>query len=187
MENKRYFRCFALALSCAGMLVLGGCGGNVKDSVRGTLGLNREIPDEFKVITRAPLEIPKNLTLPPPMPGMHHPQEKPVLIAAKEAVFGEENKQGQSTDSGSDIEAILLERAGADQNQANIRAMVNQETKEIAEQNIPVAKKLLGLSGGEVKPAATIVDAKAEYERIKKNLEEGKSVLEGETPMIKDY
>jgi len=169
------------------MLLPSGCGGNVKDNVRGTLGLNREAPDEFAVITRAPLEIPKSLTLPPPVPGMRRPQEKPVLNVAKEAVFGKDTMSAQSADNIKGIEAILLNKAGANQSQPNIREMVNQETKELSEQNTPVAKKLLGLSGGEVTSSATIVDAKAEYERIKKNKEEGKSILEGETPMIKDY
>ena len=187
MNNTCCSKYLTFTLLSAALLLPGGCGSNVKDSVRGTLGLNREAPDEFKVITRAPLEIPENLTLPPPMPGMQRPQEKPVISTAKEAVFGEEQETSQKSKSSSDIESILLEKAGADQAEANIRAVVDQETAEIAEQKTPVAKKLLGIGGGEVEPAATVVDAKAEYERLKKNQEEGKSVLEGETPVIKDY
>ncbi len=176
---------FAVVMSAA-LLMLSGCGSNVKDDIRSSLGLEHDAPDEFAVVTRAPLEIPKNLTLPPPVPGMQRPQEKSVLVAAKEAVFGENAVKTQEVKKIDGIEAIILDRAKANNAQNNIRHIVNQETKAIAEKNTPVAKKLLGLGGKKVIPPASIVDAKAEYERIKKNKEEGKSILEGETPTIKD-
>lgn len=186
MKKICYSKYFTLALMGGALLLPTGCGGNIKDNVRGTLGLNRESPDEFAVITRAPLEIPKHLTLPPPVPGMQRPQEKPALDTAKEAVFGENSMQAHNTNAAVGIEAIMLDKTGATQTQPNIREMVNQETKELADKNTPVAKKLLGLGGKDVEPTASIVDAKAEYERIKKNKEEGKSILEGKTPVIKD-
>jgi len=170
----------------AALLLPTGCGGGVKDSLRGSLGLERESPDEFAVITRAPLEIPKHLTLPPPVPGMQRPQEKPALDTAKEAVFGENATKAQSTNTTKGIEAIMLDKAGVNRSQRHIRAVIDQETEEIAEKNTPVAKKLLGLGGGDVEPTASVVDAKAEYERIKKNKEEGKSILEGGTPIIRE-
>ncbi len=186
MKKSCCSKYYTFALVSAALLLPTGCGGNVKDSLRGSLGLERESPDEFAVITRAPLEIPKHLTLPPPVPGMQRPQEKPVIAVAKEAVFGEAAAQAQNTNTASGIETILLDKTGANRTNPNIRQMVNRETDELAEKNTPVAKKLLGLGGGNVVPTASIVDAKAEYERIKKNKEEGKSILEGETPMIKD-
>ncbi len=188
-RNSGFLKFFSLALLGLAALLPTGCGGNVKDNVRGTLGLNREAPDEFAVITRAPLEMPKVMTLPPPVPGMQRPQEKTVLDTAKYAVFGDKSVRMQDTSSGAaaeNIEAILLDKAGANQANASIRNIIDQETKELAEKNTPVAKKLLGLGGAEVKPTASIVDAGAEYERLKKNKEEGKDILEGKTPVIID-
>lgn len=186
MKNLSCSKYFALTFMGATLLLATGCGSNVKDSLRGTLGLNREAPDEFAVITRAPLEIPKHLTLPPPVPGMQRPQEKPALDTAKQAVFGENSLKAQDTKTAEGIEAIMLDKTGANEANPNIREMVDQETEKLAEKNTPVAKKLLGLGGGDVVPSATIVDAKGEYERIKKNKEEGKSILEGKTPVIND-
>lgn len=188
-NNLNYYKLSALALLGALMILPGGCGGNVKDNVRGTLGLNREAPDEFTVITRAPLEIPANFTLPPPVPGMKRPQEKHTLNAAKEAVFGEEKRRNNNIANGnnSSIEAILLDKTGAGNSKGDIRTLINKEADEFAEKNTPVTQKLLGISGKSVKPATSIVDAKAEYERIKKTLEDGKRVYGDETPAIIDY
>ncbi|MCK5374880.1 MAG: DUF3035 domain-containing protein [Alphaproteobacteria bacterium] len=186
MKNAWCSRYLAIALLGCSLIITTSCSSNVTNDVRNTLGLNKDAPDEFAVRTRAPLEIPKTLTLLPPQPGMQRPQEKTAVNTAKEAVFGEDTvKQAQKNGTSKDnIEAVLLEKSGADKVSDNIRNLVDQETQKMTDRNKPVATKLLNLASGEKTSAATIVDAKAEYERIKKNLEEGKSVLEGETPMI---
>ena len=188
MKNAYCSRYLTLALLGCSLLTMAGCGSNVKDSVRDTLGLNKNAPDEFAVRTRAPLEIPQKLILRPPQPGIQRPQEKTAIVTAKEAVFGEDTvKKAQEPSQNQDnIEGVLLEKSGADKVSDDIRNLVDQETNAIIDRNKPVAQKLLDLASGEEASSATIVDAKAEYERIKKNLEEGKSVLEGETPMIDD-
>ena len=52
-----------LALSVAGA-ALSGC-----DSLRQAAGLNKKSPDEFAVTTKAPLVIPPDFNLRPPLPG----------------------------------------------------------------------------------------------------------------------
>ncbi|KJS38300.1 MAG: hypothetical protein VR70_10355, partial [Rhodospirillaceae bacterium BRH_c57] len=56
-----------LTLCCTAALAatLSGCGGGVKE----TLGLNRQAPDEFQVVSRPPLAIPPEFKLRPPEPG----------------------------------------------------------------------------------------------------------------------
>ncbi|MFP4097731.1 MAG: DUF3035 domain-containing protein [Alphaproteobacteria bacterium] len=174
------------SLALVTTLIVSGCGGDVKNTVRGSLGLNKEAPDEFSVITRAPLEMPRNLALPPPVPGMQRPQEKTTLDTAKQAVFGD-RPQGNRVASASSAEAAILEKAGAYNVAEDIREIVNQETQVFAERNTPVAQKLLNMSAKKPKAAAMVVDAKAEYERLKTNLETDRSLLEGDTPMINDY
>ncbi|MBM3559287.1 MAG: DUF3035 domain-containing protein, partial [Alphaproteobacteria bacterium] len=46
-------------------LAVGGCGEDTKRS----LGLSKPAPDEFSVVSRAPLSLPPNYTLRPPRPG----------------------------------------------------------------------------------------------------------------------
>ena len=51
----------ALSMACA---ALSGC-----DSLRKAAGLNKKSPDEFAVTTKAPLVIPPDFNLRPPLPG----------------------------------------------------------------------------------------------------------------------
>ncbi len=159
-------------------LSITGCSG-----IRENLGLEKESPDEFAVITRAPLEIPDTLTLPPPVPGMQRPQEKTALSSASEAVLGNKTQKNQTLSS---TEKTILKKAGADSTSSNIRNIIDKETEEINERNIPVAKKILKLGGAKPKSQAIIVDAAKELERIKNNKEAGKTILDGETPYIKE-
>jgi len=173
-HNKLYLCMLIGVLS----LPLTGCGG-IKDS----LGLEKDSPDEFAVVTRAPLEIPNTLTLPPPVPGMQRPQEKSTIDSASEAVLGHSS---QSNNEISTAESALLQKSGASSTSSDIRNVIDRETKEINENNIPVAKKILKLGGKKTKSQATIVDAKKEAERIKNNKSEGKTILDGETPYIEE-
>ncbi len=174
MKQKRKIRSFAILCLA---FSLSGCG-----SVRNTLGLKKDSPDEFAVITRAPLEVPPHLILPTPVPGMPRPQEQAALEQAQQAVFG----SGQNTTSQTSLsEDALLQRTGADKASATIRGTVNNETRELAERNTPVAEKINPL-GGKREPSATVVDAKAELERLQNNKENGQSVTDGKTPFIEE-
>ena len=60
-------------LAAACLLSLPACSG---DELTRTFGLSRDAPDEFQVVTRAPLSIPPSMgDLPPPRPGAQRPQE----------------------------------------------------------------------------------------------------------------
>ncbi len=174
-KNTKYLICAAALLT----LPLSGCS-NVKES----LGLEKESPDEFAVITRAPLEMPSNTALPPPRLGIPRPQEKATISQAKEAVFGEDNQQAPS--STTSVENALLQKAGTHDLDPNIRSTINEETKELKYRNRPVAEKLLNIAIGDEGASATVVDAKKELDRIKKNTEEGKNITYGKTPIIEE-
>ena len=49
-------------------LLVGGC-----SNIRETLGLSKQSPDEFKVVSRAPLSMPPDYNLKPPTPGAPRP------------------------------------------------------------------------------------------------------------------
>lgn len=164
---------------------LTGCGGS--ESVRDKLGLTRESPDEFAVVRRAPLEIPPGLTaasLPPPRPGAQRPQEATPSQEARSALVGSENTI--FANEASESETVLLQKANVGEADPAIRRTVDQETAEIKKQKQPVIQKLTGLVKEQENTTATVVDAKAEYERLKKNAAEGKPATEGDTPFIED-
>ncbi len=154
-------------------------------SVKSELGLSRRDPDEFAVVTRAPLQIPNNLDqvtqLPSPRPGAPRPQEIPATIAAQEALKG---KPIPTASAPSVAEENILRKAGANQADPNIRNVVNQETDEEAERNRPTVQRIFGTNSDT--PAATVVDAPAELKRIQDNKTQGKPVTKGETPSRDD-
>ncbi len=160
--------------ACAAVLVLSGC-----NTAKEQLGLEKESPDEFQVVKRAPLELPPTYSLRPPTPGAPRPQEQAVIEEARETVFGE---QGTVAKDVSSSESALLQQAGATRVDPNIRARVDKESAELKPEQ-PVVKKLLNI-GKDQEPGATVVDADKELERIQANKAEGKPVTEGETPSI---
>jgi len=127
------------------------------------LGLNRQVPDEFKVVTRAPLEMPPDYNLRPPRPGAERPQEQSTATEASTALFGEAAQARDDITSG---EAALLQAAGGDNVIPDIRDLVDSEVGEVDDSNKPVAERLLNLSLGRESVSDDIVDAQAERERL---------------------
>ncbi|MCB1782453.1 MAG: DUF3035 domain-containing protein [Alphaproteobacteria bacterium] len=174
----RKFSFLVTAAVCT--VLLSGCSG-----VKKQLGLEKSAPDEFMVIKHAPLAMPPGMALPPPTPGAPRPQEQAPIVQAEQAVFGTEAsvKEVHEKSSGEDA---FLRQAGAAQTDPSIRATIDRETEELNQRNKPVSEKLLGIGGKTYVPPASVVDPKAEVERLKKNKEEGKPVTEGETPSVEE-
>lgn len=161
MYRHKYVAVFMLALLCTG------CGGSIKEQ----LGLEKESPDEFAVMTRAPLEVPPSLTLPPPQPGAPRPQEQTAIKQAETALLGESTQTRSETTSSA--EDSLLQKAGAGAADPNIRSTVNQETENLENRNEVAVQKLFNLTTGNKSSSATVVDADKELERIRAQKEAG--------------
>jgi hypothetical protein len=178
MSNS--FKTFIYALAIPAALSLSAC-----ESTKEQLGLNRQSPDEFAVIKRAPLEMPPSYTLRPPTPGAARPQEQKSQEQARTVVFGSGEEQRAAAPAGA--ESAILQKAGTDIAQPDIRTTVDRETALLEPKEKPVAQKLLGITlGDDGEKPASIVDAQGEAERLKRNREEGKPVTEGETPSIEE-
>lgn len=67
------------AVCLAGVLALSGCTG-----LKQSIGLEPTMPDEFEVVSRAPLTIPPDFDLRPPKPGVPRPQEVSADKLARE-------------------------------------------------------------------------------------------------------
>ena len=151
---------------------------------REQLGIDRKAPDEFAVIKRAPLALPPDYRLRPPEPGAPRPQEQATSQQARQAVFG---STGSPQKQVTDAEGALLQQAGANYADPDIRRKVNAESKDLRDDNKPVVDKLLDVTGlGDDEVPASVVDPAKELERIQKNTTEGKPINEGETPTIED-
>ncbi|HYD32898.1 MAG TPA: DUF3035 domain-containing protein [Azospirillaceae bacterium] len=182
--NKKLLTSFVgLALAT---VTLAGCGGG---NTRQALGLDRNTPDEFSVVSRAPLSLPPDYNLRPPRPGATRPQEMEPSQKAATMVLGTASSSirtqvvsasaaGRATSG----EQALLGVAGAAKADPNIRAVVDQESTSLVVADKGWVDSLLFWQT----PAlpGTVVNPTAEAQRLRTNAAQGKPVTEGDTPVI---
>jgi hypothetical protein len=154
---------------------LGGC-----SEARQTLGLERTAPDEFQVVSRAPLSVPPEFQLRPPEPGAPRPQEGETRDQAREALLG--TKATYDRPDLSRGERLLLKKAGTDQAVADIRALVNQETNVLIEDDASFVDDLVFWRADT--PYGSRVDPAKESRRIQENQALNRPVTDGEVPVI---
>lgn len=148
------------------------------------LGYERSVPDEFAVVSRAPLSQPPDYSLRPPQPGAPRPQEGIVRDQARDMLLA--SRSGGAAESFADRstgEQALLSQAGADRALPDIRKVVNEETTSLIEADDSFTDKILFWQKKPLPGEA--LDAKAERQRLQDNAALGKSVSDGETPQIK--
>ena len=156
----------AIILAAVAAVGLSGCQGMNK-----ALGLNKVTPDEFRIVTKAPLVVPPDYSLRPPAPGEPRPQELQPESAARTAVLGERASQQRS-----EGEKLLASKAGGDKADPLVRYVVDDEFGDIAHKEKGFADKVMFWKKGdaEAAPAATAdgpsanIDAAAEKERLAK-------------------
>lgn len=172
----------ALGLCLAGGLVLSGC-----EDARQAFGLERNVPDEFAVVSRAPLSMPPDYALRPPQPGAPRPQEPTTRQRAQRVVLATAEPReaaGEATARGdvSRGEGVLLARAGADEADPNIRQAVDEEAANLLRANDTFVNRLMFWQAD--RPPGTVVDPQAEAQRLAGNAATGAPVNQGEVPTI---
>lgn len=167
-----------IAAAVATTLSLSACSGNTKQM----LGLERQAPDEFTVVSRAPLSVPPEFTLRPPQPGAARPQEGSPRQQARRAITGAEAQMAYRRAGLSPGEASLLARTGAAQAPEDIRSTVERESSALAAESRSFTDRLVFWRDAE--PAGDVVDPEAESRRIRENQALGEPVTKGDTPRI---
>lgn len=160
----------------AAAILLGGlpaCSG-----VRDSLGLSKQSPDEFAVVSNAPLTLPPDFSLRPPTPGARRPQETPIREQAANALF-EDNQLAPVESQG---ELAILQQADALETDPNIRLVVDREFSLFVSEQDDFFESLLFWRGET--PLGEAVDARAESQRLQENAALGQAVTTGETPTI---
>ncbi len=152
-----------LAASFLGAAGLGGC-----QSASHALGLSKITPDEFRVVTKAPLVLPPDYALRPPTPGEPRPQELQPQSAARTALLGQRQAEVRS-----DGEKLLVTKAGGDKADPLIRYVVDDEFGALAHKDKSFADWVIFWKKGQPATApsadantSTPVDAAAEAQRI---------------------
>ncbi|MDZ4376074.1 MAG: DUF3035 domain-containing protein [Phenylobacterium sp.] len=153
---------------------LAGC-----QSTQSALGMSKVTPDEFRVVTKAPLVVPPDYALRPPAPGEPRPQELQPESAARNALLGQREAEQRS-----DGEKLLVAKAGAERADPLVRYVVDDEFGDIAHKEKSFADRVMFWRDDASAPQATSgldgstapVDAAAEAERVKS--------LTGDNPIV---
>lgn len=169
----------AVALAAAG---LGGC-----DQAREAIGLKKQVPDEFAVVSRAPLSVPPDYRLRVPVPGARRPQEATTRDKARAALVGAGAARGGPGTSMppaglSAGERALLKRAGALTPDPSIRETVDRESSALADAQKSVFDKVVFWR--EPQPPGLVVDANRESRRLREAAALGKEPSKGKVPVI---
>lgn len=143
MRKVKMMRAAAPVVALAAAALVSGC------SV-----FDQSTPDEFRVVSRAPLEVPPDFNLRPPQPGSPRPQELAQESRATATLFGAAGTDGAAAPQGSVYqsqgEVALLVEAGADQADPSIRAVVDRENPGVVVGNRTLLDRLLFWQDGDV-------------------------------------
>lgn len=123
----------AVAVICAGLPACGGLGK--------ALGLEKSSPDEFAIVTKAPLVIPPDFALRPPKPGAPRPQEQDPSQAAAQALFNDDATGGTTTATRGEM--IFLSKAGALEADSAIRLVLDKEMEKADEKDSSLIERML--------------------------------------------
>ena len=163
---------------CALTLALSACG-----DLRTALGLDKRAPDEFAVVTQAPLVLPPDYRLRPPQPGAPRPTETTPRTDAEAAVFEGASAEDAGEESArTPGEAALLDHAGAADADPGIRQLLDREYATRAGEDEGFLDELLFWQ--EKAPPGEVVDPEGEARRLRENEALGAPVTAGETPTI---
>ncbi len=127
------FNRVAVAAVLLAGLGLAGC-----QSTREALGLTKVTPDEFRVVTKAPLVVPPDYALRPPAPGEPRPQELQPESQARLALLGERDAEQRSVG-----EKLLASKAGADRADPLIRYVVDDQFGALAHKEPSFADRVM--------------------------------------------
>lgn len=160
-------------------LALAGC-----SDVRRSIGLDRQSPDEFSVVSRAPLSMPPSLSsLPPPRPGAPRPQDATATSVAAASVFGGSSRALATTGGKTAGESALIAQAGAKSGiEKDIRSKVDQETTQLIVADKHWIDTLLFWQTQE--QPFSVVDPKKESQRLRDAQAQGKALNDGVVPTI---
>lgn len=156
----------------AGVILLAALGLAGCQSTRTALGLDKVVPDEFRVVTKAPLVVPPDYALRPPEPGQPRPQELQPESVARQALLGQRDATNRSQG-----EQLLVAKMGADKADPLARYVVDDEFGDLAYKEPSFADKVIfwhkkdtkseAATNTAVGDQAVAVDATAEQARLK--------------------
>jgi hypothetical protein len=162
-----------------------------RGSVQNALGLGKRAPDEFAVVSRAPLVVPPDFDLRPPRPGEPRPMVGTAGDQARAALLGQAPLEtgGLPARAGEELggaastgQQALLTRAGGNGIDLDVRRRIAEENQSLAAVEQAMFTRLL--KWREPDTLGAVVDAPAEAERLLANRSSGQPVTAGDTPTV---
>ena len=143
-------------------LALCGC-----DTIRDAAGMEKSPPDEFAVLTKAPLVVPPDYNLKPPRPGAAPTNQTEATESAQAALFGADTATIAASMSGnySQGEKLLMANAGVANADPIIRQHLQSDRKAMLGADDSFTDEILFWKGPKTDPGKA-VDADAEARRI---------------------
>lgn len=171
-------------LATTSVLLVAALGLGACADTRKAIGWDKATPDEFRVVTRAPLTLPPDFGLRPPAPGAARPQEQTPQEAARTAIFGASAPAPAANPALSAAEQALLNRTGADRADASIRETIEREAQSLAEADKSFVDRLVFWNSSTPPPSPT-VDPARETQRLREAQATGRSANDGEVATIR--
>jgi len=152
-----------LALAFLTATALGGC-----EQLRDAAGGGKEAPDEFAVVTKAPLVIPPDFNLSPPKPGTAPTNQTEPTQAAQNALFASDPAQVAATlpATMSAGERYFLAMAGVQNADPAIRQQLASDRTNMRGSDDDFASSVLFWQSPGPPPGSTPVDADSEARRL---------------------
>ena len=185
-------RWLGIGVSIATLVMLTAC---ARGTVQDALGMGKRSPDEFAVVSRAPLILPPDYGLRPPGSGESRPGIDTSSDRARASLTGGELQQPAAP--GQQVVSAAFDERGEAVSSGE-RALIAQTTttpvdpeirRKIAEENMQLAQVEEELFTRLVKwrqpsTLAVAIDPAAETERLRANRAAGKPPTEGDSPVI---
>ncbi|MGD1933469.1 MAG: DUF3035 domain-containing protein [Candidatus Phaeomarinobacter sp.] len=180
MFERPKSRLLGMTTALVAAAFLAGCGGGLDDA----LGLGKNPPDEFAIVTKAPLAIPPDYSLRPPVPGAPNRQARSAQEIAAAALYSGRPTVGSAPtlSGGTAGENALIASAGAENASPEVRRLIENEYRSRIDADRTFADRIIFWQDRGPQPIP--VDAQAEAQRLRQNDALGQPVTEGETPRI---
>jgi Protein of unknown function (DUF3035) len=172
-------RLLMTALAGAVALGLGACA-----DTRKAIGWDKVSPDEFRVVSRAPLTLPPDFGLRPPAPGQARPNESQPQDVARAALVGTQNAARPAPPAdGSPGERTLVARLGTGVD-AGIRDQIDRESAQLAEADRSFVDRLLFWQQRDPAQGQEL-DAQRESQRLREASATGRPAGEGSVAIVR--
>ena len=158
---------------------LSGCGSG--DNLARNFGFVRDAPDEFTVTTQAPLSMPPDFSLRPPLPGAPRPQTRSERLAAEEALNPQVALAAPQAAITPGQQALIAQAGGSAP--ANIRSEVDRQAAADRPSQNFIDRLMFWRAP---RQPGEVVDARQESERLRRDAALGQSPASGPTPIIQN-